>query len=87
MTNLERLIAEAHTPGLGGRLATEELGYLFTNYGPALVEALREYDALIENLWKAVPWGSTCGLDMAALNRVPLRAKRLLATIEKEAGE
>lgn len=49
---------------------------------PDLLEALKAYNALMDNLWKAVPWGKTFGLDIAALNLVPMRAKAAIAKAE-----
>lgn len=52
---------------------------------PELLEALERADALIENLWKAVPWGQTHGLDIMALNEVPSAMKRAIAKARGEA--
>lgn len=46
---------------------------------PELLEALRKMDALMEMLWKAVPWGKTFNLDAAMLNEYPLAARRAIA--------
>lgn len=45
---------------------------------PDLLDALEAMDALVENLWKAVPWGQTHDLDIVALNEAPLKAKRAI---------
>lgn len=46
---------------------------------PDLFAALQRMDALVESLWKSIPWGETFNLDIAALNEAPLAAKRALA--------
>lgn len=46
---------------------------------PDLLQAAIAVDALIENLWKAVPWGRTFNLDVAALNNAPLALKAAIA--------
>jgi len=46
---------------------------------PELLEAAQEVDALIENLFNAVPWGKTFGLDIKALNEAPTKLKRAIA--------
>jgi hypothetical protein len=48
-----------------------------------MLATLRECDELFENLWKAVDWGRSFDLDVAALNRVPDLVKRVI----KQAGE
>lgn len=54
---------------------------LWTTYeaAPDLLKALEQMDALVESLWKSVPWGQTFNLDIQALNEVPLAAKRAIA--------
>ena len=54
---------------------------------PALYEALKRMDALVEGLWKCIPWGKTFDLDIAALNEAPLAAKRALALVDRSAAE
>jgi len=51
---------------------------------PDLLAALEGMDALVESLWKSVPWGDTFDLDVQALNEAPTRAKRAIA---KATGE
>jgi len=46
---------------------------------PELLEAAEEVDALIESLWKSVPWGATFNLDAKALNEAPPKLKRAIA--------
>lgn len=48
-----------------------------------LVDLLKQVDGLIENLWQAVPWGSTCNLDVMALNEVPMAVKRAILLADK----
>lgn len=50
---------------------------------PELLAAAIEMQALIENLMKAVPWGKTFDLDIAALNTAPIH---LAAAIAKAKG-
>jgi hypothetical protein len=45
---------------------------------PELLAVARQMHDLMENLWKAVPWGRCFGLDVAALNTVPARLEHLL---------
>lgn len=40
-----------------------------------MLRALLNMDLLMENLWQAVPWGKTCGLDAARLNTAPAQMK------------
>ena len=49
---------------------------------PELYAALKRMDALVEGLWKSIPWGQTFNLDIAALNEAPLAAKRALALVD-----
>lgn len=58
---------------------------IFERHGEELIAALEEMDMLMDNLWKAVPWGKTVKLDIARLNTAPGNAKRLLAQLESEA--
>jgi len=41
---------------------------------------LEKVDKLLDNLWEAVPWGQTYGLDIMALNEVPSAVKRALTS-------
>lgn len=50
-----------------------------TTSQPGLLAAAEAMDALMENLWQAVPWGKTFNLDVAALNTAPMRLKRAIA--------
>lgn len=52
---------------------------------PTMLKALERADALIENLWKAVPWGQTADLDIAALNEVPGEIKRAIVAAKGDA--
>jgi hypothetical protein len=54
---------------------------------PDLYAALRRMDALVDGLWKSIPWGQTFDLDIAALNEAPTAAKRALALLDKPADE
>ena len=40
-----------------------------------MVKAAEEMLALMDNLWKAVPWGETSNVDFQALNEVPGRLR------------
>lgn len=51
----------------------------FSTLNAELVAALEGMDALMENLWGAVNWGSTFRLNAILLNEAPLNAKRALA--------
>lgn len=50
---------------------------------PDVLTALKAADALIDNLWEAVPWGQTFDLDIAALNTVPPMIKATIAEAEQ----
>ncbi len=50
---------------------------------PALLEAAKHVDALMENLWNEVPWAKTFDLDIAALNEAPSELKRAIAQAEE----
>lgn len=50
---------------------------------PDVLKALKAADALIDNLWEAVPWGQTFNLDIAALNTVPPMIKQAIADAER----
>ena len=44
-----------------------------------LIAACERMDALMDMLWKAVPWGKTSNLDAALLNEAPGECKRAIA--------
>jgi len=51
---------------------------------PDLLAACEAADALIDNLFKAVPWGKTFNLDIQALNEVPIQIQRAVAKARGE---
>jgi len=43
-----------------------------------MLDALKRMDALVEKLWKCVPWGKTWDLPVQELNEAPMQAKRAI---------
>lgn len=46
---------------------------------PQLLAALERMDALVERLWKSVPWGKTWDLPVKELNEAPIQARIAIA--------
>ena len=71
------IVADAHTDH-GDPLPNARL----IAAAPDLLDAAKQMQGLMDNLWKAVPWGKTAGLRADLLNEAPLALQQAIAKAE-----